>query len=356
MMKVALVTCYKEPDYVRARTIRAAVKRLPNVHPVIVKNKHLGVLRYTEIAAKLVITRFKYKPDVYLLTFRAYEILPLALLVCIGKPVIYDEFINPIEWLVYEHHKIRRGGLPHRLFAALYRWLVAKTTFILADTAEHAGFSSQLNRIDKNKYYAIPVGADEALFKPADTKKVTKAPFRVFFYGNMRPLHGIDYVLKATQLLDSHEYAFYIVGGDNKVERAVADVSASTGTSITYTRRIPFDQIARQMHETDIFLGGPFGGTTQARYVISGKTTQALAAGVPTIVGKNRVTKLFIDQQNCLLVDQANPKSLANAIIWAQTHRKELSKIALSGRRLYEKEFSVDKISRLLAEVFEKVA
>ena len=42
--------------------------------------------------------RRQQKPDVYLLTFRGYEMLPFyALLIAGSQPVVFDEWINPLE-------------------------------------------------------------------------------------------------------------------------------------------------------------------------------------------------------------------------------------------------------------------
>ena len=55
---------------------------------------------------KLVYVRFAKKPDVYILAFRGYEILPFVRLITLGKTFIFDEFINLIEWVIFEHKKI----------------------------------------------------------------------------------------------------------------------------------------------------------------------------------------------------------------------------------------------------------
>ena len=46
MKKVCVITCYKQPDYVRAVTLRAAVVANPGAKLLVVKNSHKGALRY----------------------------------------------------------------------------------------------------------------------------------------------------------------------------------------------------------------------------------------------------------------------------------------------------------------------
>ena len=91
LRKLAVVTCQPDPDYVRARTLRAGLAAISDIKVLVLKNRYRGVLRYLEIAWKLVVIRWKHNPDIYLLTFRGYEILPWLLLLARGKKVIFED-------------------------------------------------------------------------------------------------------------------------------------------------------------------------------------------------------------------------------------------------------------------------
>src|SRR5208282_1914461 len=97
-MKLAIITCYHDPDYVRARVLRQSLKQLPNINLIIIKNRHKGLLRYPEIIWKLYKLKIANRPDAYLLTFRGQEMLPFVLLAAGKKPVIFDELIVPIAY------------------------------------------------------------------------------------------------------------------------------------------------------------------------------------------------------------------------------------------------------------------
>src|SRR5262245_53175060 len=104
MKKVCIITCYFQPDYVRARSLRAALKSLPGVETIIVKNTATGILRYPQIIWRIWRVKHTQKPDVYLLTFRGQEILPAILWLAGKKPVWFDEFIVPIAYATGEKH------------------------------------------------------------------------------------------------------------------------------------------------------------------------------------------------------------------------------------------------------------
>lgn len=350
--KIAVITCQPDPDYVRARVIRAGISELPEWELVVIKNSQRGVLRYPEVAFTLLRTRFTDNPDAYLLTFRGYEMLPWLLFVAMGKRVIFDEFINALEWAAYEHKKFDPNGFFGKTFNMIYGFLLRRCDTILTDTDVHADLSAELSTVPRTSYESLPVGTDETVFFPA-AKPVKKADFNVFFYGNILPLHGLATMIEATLLLkDNSKVRFTFVGGkpEHKVliDRAIAD-----GAQITYKSYVPFADLPEYVHSASLCLGGPFGDTYQSQYVVTGKTYQFLAAGAPTVVGASQASAIFTDKKDCLLVPQGNADALADAIVWAQKHPEKLAAIGIAGRALYEAEFSNAVIARRLAALLQ---
>lgn len=359
-MKIAVITCYFDPDYIRARTLRAGLKQVPGVKTIIVKNSQTGTLRYPEIIWKLWKVKRDQKPDAYLLTFRGQEILPLVLFIARKKPVIFDEFIVPIAYATNEkHHKslsIRIKYFLARTSEPFYRRWLRRSKVILADTASHAELSARTSHMNLRKYFPIPVGADEKLFQPA--KKIASEKFRVFYWSTgMQPLHGIPVVLEAAELLkDNENIEFVLAGGKKPMAEAVA-ASVSNGAHIEYHSWIPFNDLANIMHSSGVCLGGPFGNTQQANHVITGKTYMFLASQVPVLVGASDATKeYFADKENALVVSQGDAVALAKSINWAYKHPAELDTIAQNGRKLYDKQFSVKAISQQLQSVVDAIS
>lgn len=358
-MKVAIVTCYKQPDYVRSVTLRQAVAAQKDTESIVIKNSHTGMLRYPEVLWKLLKVRFGQKPDVYVITFRAYELLPFLLLIAGRKPILYDEFINPI--LVVREHQSQKTGLVKSLmsswqfFGKFYYWLIRGCRFILTDTQAHAEYSAALSGIKLEKYKALPVSTDESLFKPTEAKDHGTA-FRVFFYGNMVPLHGLTYIVETSRLLRSYpDIEFLLVGGDDKAKRLVAQAKAD-GANIRHRKWVPFDQLPALINEADVCLGGPFGGTTQSDVVVTGKSYQFLASAKATVIGRaTATTEHFKDKENCLLVDQANPPALADALVWAYRHRRQLPTIGKHGWQTYEQYFSNQALGKQVGAILDQL-
>lgn len=373
-MRICIITCYNQPDYVRAVTLRAAAELVDGAEVIVLKNRHKGLLRYPEVFMKVLVARFKHKPDVYLLTFRGYEMLLPVRLLSLGKPMIYDEFINPIEWVVKERRQVeakQTSAKIYRLlvaiisrfivmivgswpFAWFYRQLVKATDVVLADTASHADISAELTGVPRSKIVDIPVGVDEATFEAPVDDDAENEMFTVFYYGNMLPLHGLEYVIDAAVKMNHEAVRFVLVGGSAKVAHDVA-FAIGNGANIDYKAWVEFDTLPTLMSQADLCLAGPFGGTFQAEYVITGKAFQYLAMGRPTVVGMNRESDVFTHQKDALVVRQGNVDALVESIRWAMNNRTQLRSIGRAGRKLYEERYATKHLSKRLAAVLARL-
>lgn len=344
-MKICTITCYKHPDYIRAKTLRAALDSIDGLEQIVVKNDSRGFKKYLEVIIKTIQVRRRENPDIYLVTFRGYEIFPFIRLITIGKTLWYDEFINPIEWAVFEHHKLPNW----KLWRVLYRLLVWPVQKILTDTESHADISAEITGTRRHKFAALPVATDEAV---AVSSLAPTDSFRVFFYGTMLPLHGLKVMLDAAKKLRDTPIEFHFVGGGASVATQITKAKQD-GARITYQPWLAYDDLMQAAAAANVCLGGPFGGTYQSQFVITGKTYQFLHMKKPVIIGINRETKLFTNQKDCLLIEQNNPDALRNALMWAYQHQDALPAIGESGYRLYQQQLSVarvtDGLRRLLA-------
>ncbi|TAL44736.1 MAG: hypothetical protein EPN91_03770 [Salinibacterium sp.] len=315
-----------------------------------VKNSSKGAARYAQVVVQLLRLVGRRRPDAYLVTFRGYEILPIVLLLAGRRPVYYDEFINPVEWFVEEHRKFAAGSFAARLLRGAFRFLMKRTAGILTDTESHADHSAELMGIARERFTSVPVGGDEERFTPR--ARIPHEGLRVLYYGSMLPLHGLPTVLEAAvEAGEGNEIELVLVGGDDAT-RSLIEEASSRGARVDYRTWVDYELLPELISHCDLMLGGPFGDTVQARYVITGKTYQFLASSVATVVGENLESGVFTDKLDALVVPQGNASALAACFRWALEHRSELEEIGAAGHALYEKEFSAAVIARRLALAF----
>ncbi len=354
-IKVCYVLCYKDPNYTRTNSLINALKKIDNVELTVIKNKNKGVLRYFEVPPKLLLTRLRVKPDVFVVGFRAHEIFWAFYPSMIGKKIVFDEFIDHHEWILEEHHKFGMfGGVLVDILDAYMRVVMFLSKYVLTDTEAHAKLCVKNYKVPEGKVKDIPVGADEGLFYPR--KKPLSKKFNVLFYGSMLPLHGTDYILESLEILAKRDslgdLQITFVGG--KGEKSFVDKLESLkkrtklSSRINYIPWVEYEKLPALINTQQLCLGGPFGNTEQAKKVITGKTYQLLAMAMPVVVGRINTMTGFKNKKNCLIVDQASGAALADTLEWAMKNKNQLSSIGSAGRKLYEKQFSSVVISKKL--------
>jgi len=355
-LKICYVLSYRAPDYIRTRSILRAIRKIPDVEIHEAINTDTGIARYLETYRKTQQIKNEYEPDIYILGFRGHEFYwPLRRLVG-DKPIILDALMSPYASLSRE----RKFGMPGVVAASAWRiferGILNDADVVLTDTTPHVHFYQQEFSLPSSKLLALPVGAEEgaAQIGSSEYKTPTKpqSEMSILFYGSFLPLHGIDIILDAASLMRKLPIRFDFVGGNEKQARKLKAKCAELGIiRFTHKRWVSFDELINLIiPEADLCLGGPFGDTEQARKVITGKTSQCLALGKPTIIGKIDEDIGFVDKQNCLLVPQGNPQALAQAIQWAFDKRHQLSKIGEQGRSIYSERLSVNVIRQLLSQ------
>lgn len=356
-IKVCHIVSYRAPNYIRTRNLRAALHRIQDCEVFDATNTRRGFLRYFETVWKALRIRLQHNPDVYVLGFRGHEIFWIIRLVTIGKPLIFDAFMSPSDALLSEG----KGGFLGRIAGILIypvEWLCLHLSArCLTDTVLHRQFMADRFAVDESRTDVVYVGA-----VPSDTGTSVQSvdsnkPLSVLFYGTFLPLHGMDVLLHACKLLEGKPIEFRIIGGTGKaLARFESLLTALNPGNVVHDTWVDFEELqATVIPNADLCLGGPFGGTPQARRVITGKAFQFLEQSKPTVIGKVDEPVAFVDRRNCLLVEQGDPESLAAAFEWALANREALPAIGANGRKLFDKQFSVESLAAQLEPALRAV-
>ena len=346
MIKVCYVLSYKSPNYVRTTTLVESLKLISDIRLFQVRNSNQGFLRYFQTLLKFLYVRTIKNPDVYIIGFRGHEIYWLLRIFALKKIFIFDEMMSPYDSYINERKICSKDSSLAKIFYIVEKSILKNTNYILTDTNLHADYFVSLFKIDKVKIKVIPVGTDERLFNLKSTKAENFGKqFTVFFYATFLPLHGVDVILDSAKILEEYPIRFIIVGGKGK------KVEGLDLKNITHFEWLKYEDLPKYIKGADICLGGPFGGTNQARRVVTGKTYQFLAMGKPTIIGKIDEDFGFKEKRNCLLVRQRNVNDLTDAILWCFKNKKLLRAIGRNGSILFSNSFDYKSLSCKLSDL-----
>ncbi len=351
-LKVCYVLSYYFPGYVRTHTLLEALRSIDNINVFLAVNTSSCFLRYFQTIIKLLKVRLRHNPDCYIIGFRGHEIFWPVRLLTLGKRLIFDSMMSPSDALRYEKKAGEKGRLVSGIVHRIEKMILKSSDMVITDTELHRELFINDFGVAPEKIRAIPVGAyekrDDAVASPYNNSGLN-----VLFYGSFLPLHGMDVILDAAQVLIGQPVHFTLIGGKGRtLDLLMNGIKERRLDNITHVKWVEQHLLFSQyIANADVCLGGPFGATRQAKRVITGKTFQSLCMARTTVVGKIDEDAGFADRENCLLIEQGDSNQLAKTLQWASDHRDKLDDIGQRGQELYNSRFSVSKISEKLKGV-----
>jgi glycosyltransferase involved in cell wall biosynthesis len=345
-----LFTCGREPEYQRNIVLRTCLERNFHVFSVTDGTPQLP-LRYAHLALKLVLTRAEY--DMACVGFLGQPLMPLVRRLT-RKPILFDAFLSVYDTLCFD----RRRFSPHSAAGQLAYWLdrtsCSLADLVILDTEAHAQYFSYTFGIPATKLRRLFVGCDESVFfpRPSESPRLS-----VLFYGTFLPLHGIDVVIRAAKLLEAAAGVHFRVIGTgmeySHIRRLADDLDVQ---NVEFRAPMPLVQLADEIAQATLCLGGHFSAIDKAKRVIAGKTFQSLAMGKPTIVGDNPANReLLTPGHDAWFCPMADPEELASAILILMQDRELRAHLSRNALLTFRAQASVEALSRQVGQMADEL-
>ncbi len=289
--------------------------------------------------------------DLVLVGFYGQLLLP-AIRLLTRKPILFDMYITTYDTMVFDRAKARPGSWKARLYG-LSDWLsyLAANHSVL-ETQSHIDFFCNVFRVDGHKLSRIFLAVDDEVIHPRPQRKNT-TKFLVHFHGEYAPFHGIPYILKAAELLENEPVHFQIIGrgityeADQKLAR---DLGLS---NVTFYDPVPYEKLADLMAAADVCLG-IFGDNDRVLRVTTNKVVEAMAMAKPLITARNEpVQELLRHEQSALLIERANPKALADAILRLAQDSALAARISQNAYAIFQQNCTIEQLGLQLVRIME---
>lgn len=273
------------------------------------------------------------------------------------QPLIFDAFLSLYDTAVNEFKVVRCGSWKARMVWLMERYACLIADIVLLDTYAHIKYFVERFNLPYEKFVCVPVGQDNAIFKPLEVKKET-ANFNVLFFGNYTPLHGAEYIIQAAKKLEPYaDIHFTLVGNSplyDKIDNLAKEISLKNTTFIKDW--LPYKVLREYIATADICLG-IFGITEKARRVVPCKIYDCLAMAKPVITADSvAVREVLTDQENIILCPAGNAESIAQAIILLRDNPGLRDKIANQGYQLFCHKFTPKHIAEeLISTIRERI-
>lgn len=292
--------------------------------------------------------------DVIIIPWRGVLTLPLAKLIH-KKPMIYFPAFSIFDTLVHDRKKIKKNSAKAK-FAHFVDQLTCKWVdkVILESSEEINYFVNEFN-LSREKFFQLPLAADELIFVPLPFKE-PKKEFVVLFFGSYIPLHGVETIVKSAEILRNQPEISFLICGEGQTKPDIENfIQEKKLKNIQLLGLVSKEKLLENIKNSDVCLG-IFGDTNKAKKVVTNKVFQILASGKPLITMESpaAIESHLKNDVNCLLVSPSNPQKLAEAILSLRNNTEKRKQIATNGYQTYMENLSMDVVGKRLVKIMEE--
>ena len=268
--------------------------------------------------------------DVLVVGYPGHTDMAIARRVAHGRPLIFNPLVSLADTLVDDRAVVSRRSPLAAVLRAIDRHAFRRADLVVADTEAHAAYYRERFGLPSERVAVALVGAEQALFRPAETER---PEFHVLFVGKLIPLHGLETILAAARLVPDVPF---VIAGEGQLAPLLSDRPAN----VEHVPWIDYRDLPAAYRRAGCALG-IFGAGEKASRVIPNKVFQALACARPVITADTQAAReLLTDGRDALLVPADDPPALAAAIRRIVDERGLADRLGAAGRATYEERAS----------------
>jgi glycosyltransferase involved in cell wall biosynthesis len=263
---------------------------------------------------------------------------------------VIDAFTSLYDSAVYDRGIARPGSLSARRYWWIDWLAVRLADVVLVDTDQHRDYFISEFGAPEARLRGIPVGASCEWFD-TPTAQSSDDGMLISFYGTYIPLHGIDTILHAADLLSHQPHLRFEIIGRGQTYKAMQQLAATLNLlQVTFVDSVPAADLPGLVARADICLG-IFGTTEKTTRVVPNKVYQTLALGKPVITADTpAVRELFTPDEHLTVVPAGDASALASAIEGLAADFERRAALSKAGRTYAAAEFSEQPLGRRLLE------
>jgi glycosyltransferase involved in cell wall biosynthesis len=275
--------------------------------------------------------------------------MPLAKLLSImtSTKLVFDPLASRYETKILDWRRKSEDSWQARWNFEIDRWAFNLSDLIIADTKAHKDYFCQVYGIKAKKIAVLPVGFDDDLFQPRESRE-NRIHFSVLFFGSFLPLHGAELIVRAAQIVMQRDRSvkFTFLGSGQTLPRVKALASELECRNVTFKGWIPQAGLPQAISSADLCLG-IFGSTEKAQRVVPHKVFQALAMRKAVITARTpAIEEFFSHRQDIFLCSESSADYLAEAVLELKKNETLRENMAEKGYQLVREKYSPRALGR----------
>lgn len=327
------------------------------------------ILRKLYLISNVISSMFKlYISDVVYVSAMNHNNILLKFAILMKKKVLTEFYISFYDTSVNDRKLIdSKSRKANYLMKIDQRALTNSSIVIFLNECEAAYYTSTLGvDLKAINYSIVPLCINEKKAVGTPYYKKGLEYITLCWWGTYIPLHGLDKIIKAVQLLKEKGFPckLYIFGDSDKKAEEYSTLIKSYGIedSVYINNEYSFKngKLEKFLIENCDIVLGTFGDSEKARTVIANKIIDGVAMQAPVITGFSRGLSEYFDGESDIFMINNTAEELANKVVDISVmDNKEIRKKINTAYRIYEEHFSEDsfnnKIQLLLSEFEENV-
>jgi len=217
--------------------------------------------------------------------------------------------------VLWYHNDIVKQRISKFMFDPFLQRIIRRSAVVVATSNEYIKSSKYLNRLD-GKVKCIPLGVDVSEFNKqnliCESRKLRKKVGRpiVLFMGRFVYYKGIEYLIKAIELVNAH----LILAGDGPLELELRALVTALNLEhkVTFEKTVPYGMVGKFMHAADVLVLPSTCRTESFGMVLA----EAMSCGKPVVTTELSTGTSYVCQDGVtgFVVPPKDPTAIRNAI------------------------------------------
>lgn len=350
-MKSTITICffgYPNQEYSRSKILIDGLKK-NNVSVVYCTDKSgFALTRYYRLFKKFI--PLSSKCNAIFVQFPGQLNMPIAWILgkLFRKLVVYDAFVSMYDTYIFDREIASEDSFKAKFYFLVDKIACTLADIITLDTNAHIRYFVSTFNLKREKFFRVPVGGDDSLFKPSKRKKETNKTI-IEFHGMFTKIHGAEIFVRVAKKLENRKnLEFWLIGSSHNYRLPIKLYEKLKPKNLRYWPRMQVKKLARKIAQADIIIGH-LGPTQKAKMVLTNKMYHALACRVALIAGKCSASdELLTNGQDCQYVNLFDEQDLQEKIIKLARNKRLRQKLAKNGHKLHQQKFTNEKLGKSL--------
>lgn len=277
-------------------------------------------------------------------------------------PIITDFYISFFDTLVNDRKLVAPCAIQGKRLKRFDKTLIQNSSAcVFLNRAERDHYFEVAEIKNFNNSFIVPLCTPEKGKARLDFFQGKRAVVNLCWWGTFIPLHGLEVILHACEILKKKQFTFMlnILGTSEEKAKPYKELAEllNLGNTVLFRNDLRFadDSLPNWLCSNCDIAFGLFGSSKKAKTVLVNKVVESLSMGIPVISQPSEGIVEFLEPGREIETVTAKPENLAEGIQKLISQKEYTLMLAENGLRKYQETFTVSKFTNDFSAIIRKV-